>query len=63
MTDAEVQEFVTRFAAAWAARDGNAFLDFWHPEGLLHTPMVNRTINLIRSKLFKLSPIVRSSSS
>ena len=44
MTDAEVQEFVTRFAAAWAARDGNAFLDFWHPEGLLHTPMVNRTI-------------------
>jgi ketosteroid isomerase-like protein len=44
MTDAEVQEFVTRFAAAWAARDGNAFLDFWHAEGLLHTPMVNRTI-------------------
>jgi ketosteroid isomerase-like protein len=44
MTDAEIQEFVTRFAAAWAARDGNAFLDLWHPEGLLHTPMVNRTI-------------------
>jgi hypothetical protein len=44
MTDAEVQEFVARFAAAWAARDGNAFLDLWHPEGLLNTPMVNRTI-------------------
>jgi ketosteroid isomerase-like protein len=44
MMDAEIQEFVTRFAAAWAARDGNAFLDLWHPEGLLHTPMVNRTI-------------------
>jgi limonene-1,2-epoxide hydrolase len=34
MTDAEVQEFVTRFAAAWAARDGKAFLDLWHPRGL-----------------------------
>jgi ketosteroid isomerase-like protein len=44
MTDAEIQEFVTRFAAAWAARDGNAFLDLWHPEGSLNTPLVNRTI-------------------
>src|SRR3979411_859338 len=44
MTDAEIQDFVTRFAAAWAARDGNAFVDLWHPEGLLHSPMVNRTV-------------------
>src|ERR1700681_4212016 len=44
MTDAEIQAFVTRFAAAWAARDGNAFLDLWHPEGLLHTPLVNRPV-------------------
>jgi ketosteroid isomerase-like protein len=44
MTDAEVQEFVTRFAAAWAARDGNAFLELWHPEGLLDTPLVNRRV-------------------
>jgi ketosteroid isomerase-like protein len=44
MTDAEIQDFVTRFAAAWAARDGDAFLDLWHPDGLLHTPLVNRTI-------------------
>jgi ketosteroid isomerase-like protein len=44
MTDAEIQDFVTRFAAAWAARDGNAFLDLWHPEGLVHTPLVNRPI-------------------
>src|SRR5258708_37803806 len=44
MTDAEIQDFVTRFAAAWAARDGNAFLDLWHPEGLLHTPMVGRAV-------------------
>jgi uncharacterized protein (DUF2126 family) len=40
MTDAEIQDFVTRFAAAWAARDGNAFVELWHPEGLLHTPLV-----------------------
>ena len=44
MTDAEVQEFVTRFAAAWAARDGNAFLELWHPEGMLDTPLVNRKV-------------------
>jgi ketosteroid isomerase-like protein len=44
MTDSEIQDFVTRFAAAWAARDGNAFLDLWHPEGTLNTPMVGRTV-------------------
>jgi ketosteroid isomerase-like protein len=44
MTDAEIQDFVTRFAAAWAARDGKAFLDLWHPDGSLYTPLVNRTI-------------------
>jgi ketosteroid isomerase-like protein len=35
---------VTRFAAAWAARDGNAFLELWHPDGMLHTPLVNRPV-------------------
>ena len=44
MTDAEVQEFVTRFAAAWAARAGNAFMELWHPDGLLDTPLVNRRV-------------------
>jgi ketosteroid isomerase-like protein len=44
MTDEEVQDFVTRFAAAWAARDGNAFLELWHPDGMLHTPLLNRPI-------------------
>ena len=44
MTDVEVQDFVTRFAAAWAARDGNAFLELWHPDGMLHTPVVNRPV-------------------
>jgi ketosteroid isomerase-like protein len=45
MTDAEITDFVTRFAAAWAARDGEAFLALWHPEGLLHTPLVGRTVS------------------
>lgn len=40
MTPTEVEDFVTRFAAAWAARDGEAFLALWHPEGLLHTPLL-----------------------
>ncbi len=44
MTDEELQDFVTRFAAAWAARDGNAFLELWHPDGMLHTPLVNRPV-------------------
>jgi ketosteroid isomerase-like protein len=44
MTEAEVTDFVTRFAAAWAARDGEAFLELWHPEGRLDTPLVGRTV-------------------
>ena len=43
MTDEEVQNFVTRFAAAWAER-GNVFLELWHPDGMLHTPVVNRPV-------------------
>lgn len=44
MTDADIQDFVTRFAAAWAARDGEAFLALWHPDGVLHYPLVDRPI-------------------
>jgi ketosteroid isomerase-like protein len=44
MTDAEISDFVTRFAAAWAARDGEAFLALWHPEGQLNTPLVGRPV-------------------
>ena len=44
MTEAEVQEFVTRFAAAWAARDSEAFLALWHPDGVLRTPFVGRAV-------------------
>ncbi|MEH2473841.1 ketosteroid isomerase-like protein [Nitrobacteraceae bacterium AZCC 2161] len=44
MTDADIQDFVTRFAAAWAARDGEAFLKLWHPDGTLRTPLVGRPV-------------------
>lgn len=44
MTGDEVQEFVTRFAAAWAARDGEAFLALWHPDGVLHSPLYDRPV-------------------
>jgi ketosteroid isomerase-like protein len=44
MTDAETQDFVTKFAVAWAARDGAAFFALWHPDGLLHTPLTDRPI-------------------
>jgi ketosteroid isomerase-like protein len=44
MTNEEVQDFVTRFAAAWAARDGNAFLAQWYPDGTLYTPLVGRPV-------------------
>lgn len=44
MTDQDVQEFVTRFAAAWASRDGEAFLALWHPDGLLQSPLYDRPV-------------------
>jgi ketosteroid isomerase-like protein len=44
MTETEVQTFLTRFAAAWAVRDGAAFLALWHPDGVLHTPLCDRPI-------------------
>jgi ketosteroid isomerase-like protein len=44
MTGSEVQEFVTRFAAAWASRDGAAFAALWHEDDVLHYPPANRPI-------------------
>lgn len=44
MTDAQIQEFVTRFAAAWAARDGEAFLALWHADGVLYHPVLDRPL-------------------
>ena len=44
MTEQDAQAFVERFAAAWAAKDGAAFLRLWHPEGQLHYPFASRVI-------------------
>jgi ketosteroid isomerase-like protein len=44
MTETEVQDFVTRFTAIWAKRDGEAQQALWHADGVLHYPMVNRPI-------------------
>src|SRR5260370_42273687 len=44
MTGGEIQDFVTRFAGAWAVRGGHAFVELWTPEGLLRTPLVGRTV-------------------
>jgi len=57
MTDIEIQDFVTRFAAAWAARDGEAFLALWHPEGWLHSPLYDRPV--AGRELGRLTEIVR----
>ena len=38
MTEFEAQEFVRKFADAWATRDSEAFLAIWHPDGQLHSP-------------------------
>jgi ketosteroid isomerase-like protein len=59
MTTEEVQDFVTRFAAAWAARDGNAFLELWHPDGTLTTPLVDRPVK--GSELAKLLEVQTAS--
>ena len=44
MTDTEIQSFVDRFVAAWAAKDAAAFLALWHPHGKLHYPFTDRVI-------------------
>ena len=59
MTTEEVQDFVTRFAAAWAARDGSAFLELWHPDGTLRTPLVDRPVK--GSELAKLLEVQTAS--
>ncbi|MDP3854165.1 nuclear transport factor 2 family protein [Phenylobacterium sp.] len=44
MNETDKQAFVDRFAAAWAAKDGQAFLALWHAEGKLHYPFASRII-------------------
>jgi ketosteroid isomerase-like protein len=57
MTDLEVQDFVSRFAAAWAARDPEAFLALWHPDGILRSPLYDRPV--AGKKLGRLTELVR----
>ncbi len=60
MTDQEIQAFVTQFATAWAARDGKAFLDLWHPDGVLHSPLYERPI--FGSEFGKLTDLINETS-
>jgi len=57
MTDTEIQDFITRFAQAWAARDGEAFLALWHPDGVLHSPLYDRPV--LGKELGRLTELVR----
>lgn len=57
MTDADIQDFVTRFAAAWAARDPEAFLALWHADGVLHSPLHDRPV--AGKELGRLTGLVR----
>ena len=57
MNDTEIQDFVTRFAAAWAARDGDAFMTLWHPDGVLHSPLYDRPV--AGKELGRLTELVR----
>jgi ketosteroid isomerase-like protein len=57
MTDIEITDFVTRFAAAWASRDGEAFLALWHPEGVLHSPLYDRPV--LGKELGRLTGLVK----
>jgi ketosteroid isomerase-like protein len=58
MTDAEIQDFVTRFAAAWAAREPEAFLALWHPDGVLRSPLYGRPV--AGKELGRLTGLVRA---
>ena len=51
------RDFITRFAAAWAARDGEAFLALWHPDGVLHSPLYDRPV--AGRELGRLTDIIR----
>jgi len=58
MTNVEAQIFVNNFAAAWAARSGDAFLALWHPDGQLHYPFANRVIS--GSEIGKLNDLTKT---
>jgi ketosteroid isomerase-like protein len=57
MNDTDIQAFVTRFAAAWAARDGEAFVKLWHPDGALRSPLYARPV--AGKELGRLTELIR----
>ena len=57
MNDQDIQDFVTRFAAAWAARDPESFMALWHPEGTLHSPLYDRPV--LGKELGRLTELLR----
>ena len=44
MRDEETRALATKFAAAWAARESEAFLALGHPDGARFYPLVNRPL-------------------
>ena len=57
MADTNTHDFITRVAAAWAARDGGAFLALWHPDGMLYSPLYDRPV--AGKELGRLTDLVR----
>ncbi len=53
------EDFVTRFAAAWAARDAELFVALWRPEGKLHYPFASRVIQ--GAEIGKLNDLTKAS--
>ena len=39
------EQLVKEFEAAWRNRDGEAMRALWHPDGKLHTPIVDRAVS------------------
>ena len=61
MTEPDVADFVTRFADAWARRDGQSFLALWHGDGTLHSPLYDRPVkgaefDMLTALVAKLAP-------
>ena len=60
MAIADPEDFVRRFAAAWAARDGERFLELWWPEGKLYYPFASRVIS--GTEIAKLNDLTKARS-
>ena len=57
MNDVDIQDFVSRLAAAWAARDPEAFLALWHTDGILRSPLYDRPVT--GNELGRLTELLR----